>query len=105
LGSKMQLDAFWQVPGLALALLVLGLGSKFLGGFLGGLAGRMDANHSLMLGFGLMPKGGVDLVVIVLGLKYGVIDSQMFSAFMGLVLLSLVIAPVLLKQFGKRLSL
>ena len=104
LGSKMQLNAFWHVPVLAFAVVVLGLASKFLGGLLGGLASRMNLHHSLMLGFGLMPKGGVDLVVIALGLKYGAVDFQMFSAFMGMVLLSLIAAPILLKLFGERLK-
>ena len=78
----------------ALVLTVVGVVTKAAGGLLGARsAGRWG---SAAVGFGMVPRGEVGIVVANLGLAAGLLSGGLFGAVIVAVLLTTVIAPYLL---------
>lgn len=96
-GAALDLGALLnpEILGIALALTVIGVVTKAAGGILGARSvGRWGA---LSVGFGMVPRGEVGIVVANLGLAAGVLNSNIFSAVLVAVVLTTVIAPYLLQ--------
>ncbi|UCE17872.1 MAG: cation:proton antiporter [Gemmatimonadota bacterium] len=53
---------------------------------------------SLVIGIGLIPKTGVELVVISIALSAGIIDQKVFTAIVAMVAVTVILTPLLLKQ-------
>jgi Kef-type K+ transport system membrane component KefB len=89
-----------SVAALALALAVLGVLTKALGGIIGARSiGRWDA---VIVGFGMVPRGEVGIVVANLALVAGLIDLSVFAAVMAAVVLTTVVAPYLVTWAVRR---
>jgi Kef-type K+ transport system membrane component KefB len=79
---------------LALALALLGVVTKLLGGLLGAASlGRWPA---VVVGAGMVPRGEVGIVVANLGLALGVVGPAVFGAVLVAVVLTTLTAPLLL---------
>lgn len=52
---------------------------------------------SLIFGIGMMPRGGVELVIIAIGKELGLIKEEVFSAVVFMVIASIIISPILMK--------
>ncbi len=80
--------------GLALALAALGVVTKLMAGFAARDLGRWSA---VTVGIGMVPRGEVGIVVANLGLAYGLLTADLFSAVLVAVVLTTVVAPLLLQ--------
>lgn len=81
---------------LVVALSLIGVVTKLIGGYLGSLSlGRAGA---LAVGVGLVPRGEVGIVVAGLGLSLGLLDEALFSAVLVAVVATTVAAPFLLAR-------
>lgn len=95
-GMALDLGAILQpsVAVLAVALTVAGVATKALGGYLGAHGtGRWAA---LAVGFGMVPRGEVGIVVANLGLAAGLLSAEAFGAVLLAVVGTTVVAPYLL---------
>jgi Kef-type K+ transport system membrane component KefB len=78
----------------ALVLAVIGVITKALGGLVGAWSiGRWGATT---VGFGMVPRGEVGIVVATLALTTGVVDADLFAIILVAVVLTTVAAPYLL---------
>ncbi len=68
-----------------------------LGGYLGGLIIGYSAKKSWIVGCGLIPRTGVELVVIAVALEVGLIDDKLFASIVTMVGVTVFITPFLLK--------
>jgi Kef-type K+ transport system membrane component KefB len=84
------------------AVVVLGLASKFVGGFVGNLATGGGAHESVAIGVGMVPKAGIELAIITTALAEGFITQRLFTALTILVLVSVLVTPSLLKAVLRR---
>ena len=84
-----------EVLVLALALGALGVVTKALGGILG--ARRLGRWGAVTVGFGMVPRGEVGIVVANLGLAAGLLTDALFAAVLLAVVLTTVVAPYLLE--------
>ncbi len=95
-GSQVDLAALLDptVAALAIALALVGIVTKAAGGLVGarGLGGWSAAT----VGFGMIPRGEVGIVVANLGLGSGLFSSGVFAAVVVAVVLTTVVAPYLL---------
>lgn len=83
-----------QIAVLAIALAIVGVLTKAVGGVIGARSeGRWG---SVAVGFGMVPRGEVGIVVANLALATGAIDEALFAALMVAVVLTTVVAPYLL---------
>jgi Kef-type K+ transport system membrane component KefB len=96
-GAEVRLDALVKPEILALALVlgVLGVLTKAIGGIVGAWSlGRWGA---ISVGFGMVPRGEVGIVVAGLGLALGLLTPDLFSAVLAAVVITTVVAPFLLR--------
>lgn len=73
------------------------LSGKLIGGFFGSKAVGFDSYDSLIFGIGVMPRAGVELVVLSIGRELGIISHEVFSAIVIMVAASIIVSPVCLK--------
>jgi len=95
-GSQVDLAALLDptVAALALTLALVGIATKAAGGFLA--AGRLGRWSAATVGFGMIPRGEVGIVVANLGLGSGLFSREVFAAVVVAVVLTTVVAPYLL---------
>jgi Kef-type K+ transport system membrane component KefB len=79
---------------LAIALGIVGVVTKLAAGIAARGLGRWSA---LTVGVGMVPRGEVGIVVANLGLAYGLLTGDLFSAVVVAVVLTTVVAPFLLQ--------
>ncbi len=88
--------------GFALAVLIVALLSKLLGGGLGSLAGGMGLRSALRMGTGMISRGEVGLIVAGIGVTEGLLGQGDFSIIVLTVLVTTLITPVLLRWVYSR---
>ncbi|RUL70132.1 cation:proton antiporter [Dyella choica] len=101
-GSKIDLHQLANADALVVLLVVtlIATVSKLLGGFLGALSlGRMGAT---IVGFGMVPRGEVGVVIASLGLAAGVFSDRMYAIIVAMSLLTAMITPPILAWLLKR---
>ena len=97
IGLSMDLGGV-QTAGLFTGLvIVLALAGKLIGGFVGSKLIGFEFHDSLIFGIGMMPRAGVELVVISVGKDMGIISDEVFSAIVLMVVVSIIVSPILLK--------
>jgi Kef-type K+ transport system membrane component KefB len=95
-GAQLDLSVLADPAILALALIlaVIGVVTKAAGGMIG--ARSIGRWGSITVGFGMVPRGEVGIVVANLALLTGVVDASLFAAILVAVVLTTVVAPYLL---------
>ena len=97
IGLSVELE-FVKTAGIfAVLVVVLALLGKLVGGFIGTRLIGFDYHDSLVFGLGMMPRAGVELVVLSIGKSMGIIGTEVFSAIVLMVVVSILVSPVLLK--------
>lgn len=95
-GAQLDLSALFesQAAVLAIALAVIGVATKTAGGMLGSWSlGRWNATT---VGFGMVFRGEVGIVVANLALATGIVSGDLFAAMLVAVVLTMIAAPYLL---------
>ncbi len=95
-GSQLDLSVLLDpaIATLAIALGVIGVITKAVGGLIGAYSiGRWGA---ATVGFGMVPRGEVGIVVATLALVTGVVDNDLFATMVIAVVMTTVVAPYLL---------
>ncbi|TLN27717.1 cation:proton antiporter [bacterium] len=86
-------SALW-ITLLIIAIAILG---KILGAGLGAYLGRFTPRESLQLGIGMVSRGEVGLIVAKVGLDQGLLSASVFSAIVGMVLVTTLVTPPMLR--------
>jgi Kef-type K+ transport system membrane component KefB len=84
---------FW----LFAVMTVVAIIGKILGAGAGALLGGLDRRESLQLGIGMMSRGEVGLIVATVGVTQGLINEVIFSAVVGVVIMTTLLTPPLLR--------
>ncbi|MDH5243613.1 MAG: cation:proton antiporter [Chloroflexota bacterium] len=86
-GAQLDLSAMLDLPvaGLAIGLALIGVATKAAGGVIG--AWSLGRWSSATVGFGMVPRGEVGIVVANLGLAAGLLTAGLFSAVLVAVVL------------------
>ena len=79
-------------------MLVVVVLSKLVGSGIGGRLGGFTTRESWQLGFGMIPRGEVVLIIAAIGISEGLIDSIVFSSVVMLVILTSLITPFILQK-------
>lgn len=74
-------------PGVVGVVVIVGLITKYLGGYFGARFAKIPRNESRVIGFGLSARGSMDIILGLIALEYGLVSE---SLFIGLVILALV---------------
>jgi len=101
-GSKIDLHELANVDALLMLLVVtlIAIVSKLIGGWLGALSlGRRSA---IIIGFGMVPRGEVGVVIASLGLAAGVFNNRIYAIIVAMSLLTAMVTPPVLAWLLKR---
>ncbi|RPI27323.1 MAG: cation:proton antiporter [Chloroflexota bacterium] len=82
---------------LMLALILVAILGKVLGSGLGAWWGGLKRQEALQLGVGMMSRGEVGLIVAAVGITEGLIDQNIFAAIVGVVIVTTLLTPPLLR--------
>jgi Kef-type K+ transport system membrane component KefB len=85
---------------LLLGITALAVATKFVGAFVGAI--RQGTRRATLVGWGMVPRGEVGIVVAGLGLSAGAIESDIYSVVVGMAILTTLIVPPLLPLLVRR---
>lgn len=97
IGAQVDPFAFGSLTALLMvgSLLVVAVATKFAGVFLGALGGGW--RQAVVVGWGMVPRGEVEIVIAGLALASGAFDQQTYAVVVAMVVLTMVLAPPLFK--------
>ncbi|WP_319509026.1 cation:proton antiporter [uncultured Methanolobus sp.] len=98
IGLSVETGVLYTAGTFAILVIVLALSGKLIGGFIGTKLVGFSSMDSLIFGIGMMPRAGVELVVIAIGKELGIISNEVFSAIVLMVVISIIISPILLEM-------
>ena len=88
---------------LLIALIVVAVLTKFIGGYIGAKIGKMSKSSSTLVGVSMIPRGEVGIIVASIGLSLGVFTDSMFTVVILMTLATSIIAPPLISWAYKRM--
>ncbi|MGH2454672.1 MAG: cation:proton antiporter [Candidatus Limnocylindria bacterium] len=102
IGAQVDLAAFTSLGTLLLlgGITLVAVGTKFVGSFLGAL--RLGRRRATLIGWGMVPRGEVGIVVAGLGLSAGAISGELYSVVVGMAILTTLVVPPLLPPLLRR---
>lgn len=86
-------SGLWLLAGMLVVVII----SKLIGAGIGGRIGGMTNRESLQLGFGMIPRGEVVLIIATVGILDGVIDADIYATVVVLVILTILLIPPILR--------
>ncbi|MEV0593897.1 cation:proton antiporter [Nonomuraea cavernae] len=106
-GLRMDLTLLAEPAVLAASGVVLGVAvvGKFLGAYLGALLSRMSGWEALALGAGMNARGVIEVIVAMVGLRLGIINTQMYTIVIVVAIVTSLMAPPLLRIAMRRVEI
>jgi Kef-type K+ transport system membrane component KefB len=83
--------------GIFLATTMVAVFGKIIGAGLGGLWSGLPRREALQLGIGMVSRGEVGLIVASVGVGQGLITHDVFSALVGVIILTTLLTPAMLR--------
>jgi Kef-type K+ transport system membrane component KefB len=101
-GAKINLTELASAPALLmlLAVTLIAIVSKLAGGFLGALS--LGKRSATIVGFGMVPRGEVGVVIASLGLAAGVFSDRIYAIIVAMSLLTAMVTPPILAWLLRR---
>jgi Kef-type K+ transport system membrane component KefB len=90
---SMDLKTLWII----LAISGIAILTKIIGAGGGALICKFSWRESLQLGIGMVSRGEVGLIIAKLGLNSGYLSSEVFSSIIGMILITTLVTPPLLR--------
>ena len=103
-GSKIDLHQLMNLEAATMLLVVtlIAIASKLIGGFLGSLS--LGMRSATVVGFGMVPRGEVGVVIASLGLAAGVFTDRIYAIIVAMSLLTAMVTPPVLAWMLRRSS-
>jgi Kef-type K+ transport system membrane component KefB len=90
---SMSLETLWIILGISMIAVV----GKILGAGSGALLNKYSWREALQLGIGMVSRGEVGLIIAKLGLDSGYLSVEFFSAIVGMILITTLATPLMLR--------
>lgn len=94
----LDIQALWIILGIT----VIAILGKIVGAGGGALLSKFSWRESLQLGIGMISRGEVGLIIAKLGLDSGYLSADVFSAIVGMILITTLVTPPLLRTVFKK---
>ena len=92
-GAQIEPSAFSSLPNLGLLVVItlLAVAAKSAGSFLGAL--RNGRARAILIAWGMVPRGEVEIIVAGLALTAGAIEPNLYAVIVGMVVITAIIVP------------
>ncbi len=97
IGLSIDIDVLYNAGAFTILVIILALSGKLIGGVIGTKMIGFNSIDSLIFGIGMMPRAGVELVVIAIGKELGIVSNEMFASIVLMVIVSILVSPLLLE--------
>ena len=106
-GLRMDLTALAQptVLGSAVVVLFVAITGKFVGAYLGARASRLTHWEGLALGSGLNARGVIEVIVAMVGLRLGVLNTATYTIIILVAIVTSLMAPPCLRYTARRIAI
>ena len=101
-GMQVDVTAFGNAIGFGVTLSVLAIVSKVFGSGLPALGLGFNTIGSARIGFGMLPRGEVALIIAGIGLTKGVIGTELFGVAIFMTIVTTLLAPIVLVPLFNR---
>lgn len=102
LGSLIDIKALFEYAIPILIISVIAILSKLIPCFIGAKLSKLNFKESLLVGFGMTPRGEVALIVASLGLFAGALDGAQYSIISAMALITTFVVPPVISQIIKQ---
>jgi len=102
IGMTFDFNAFLSMGWFAVVLLIVAIIGKLVGCGLGAKLAKFDNRDSIAAGVAMIPRAGIELILVKLGLDYGIINREIASAILIMVIITTLITPPLLVKVLKK---
>ncbi|KYK32795.1 MAG: hypothetical protein AYK22_06985 [Thermoplasmatales archaeon SG8-52-3] len=92
-GMDFKLNAFLNIGSFAGVIIIVAIIGKFLGCSIGAKLTDFSNKESIATGVAMIPRAGIELILVKLGLDYGLINDEIASAILIMVIVTTVITP------------
>jgi Kef-type K+ transport system membrane component KefB len=101
-GAQIDPAAFSSLPTLGLlgVITLLAVVAKFAGSFLGAI--RTGRARAVLIAWGMVPRGEVEIIVAGLALTAGAIEPNLYAVIVGMVVITAIIVPPLMGPLVRR---
>ena len=93
--NAMDLSVLWFL----LALTLMGILTKVLGCGVPAKLMGLTAKDSMVIGFGMTPRGEVTMIVALIGLDRGILDQRLYAALVAMSLITTIIPPLIISNW------
>ncbi len=101
-GMTFNFNAFFAIGVFAGVLLIVAIVGKLVGCGLGAKITKFDNRESIATGVAMIPRAGIELILVKLGLDYEIINTEIASAILIMVIVTtLITPPALIKVLRK----
>jgi Kef-type K+ transport system membrane component KefB len=99
-GMEVNLADFGSVLVLAIVLTIVAIATKFVGCGFGAI--KMGGKSAKIIGSGMFPRGEVAMIVAWIGLDAGIVEGEVFSMVVFMVIATTLASPPLLSYYFKK---
>jgi len=101
-GAQIEPSAFSSLPNLGLLVVItlLAVAAKSAGSFLGAL--RTGRARAILIAWGMVPRGEVEIIVAGLALTAGAIEPNLYAVIVGMVVITAIIVPPVMGPLVRR---
>ena len=100
-GTSFKVNSFYSIGAFAGALLIVAILGKLIGCGVGAKLAKFNNRESLATGVAMIPRAGVELILVKLAKDYGIIKDDVVSAILIMVIVTTLITPPLLIKILK----
>ncbi|MFT9848821.1 cation:proton antiporter [Aneurinibacillus sp. REN35] len=104
IGVSAQFSGITENLWLIVALSVLAILTKLIGGTFGAKAAGFSWNSSLGIGSAMVSRGEVALIIAAIGLESKLLSQDMFAVLVVVILVTTIVTPPMMKRFFKAKS-
>ena len=101
-GMIFDFNAFLSMGGFAGVLLMVAIVGKLAGCSLGAKLTKFDNRESIGAGVAMIPRAGIELILVKLGLDYGIINTEIASAILIMVIITTLVTPPVLAKILRK---
>jgi Kef-type K+ transport system membrane component KefB len=90
---SMEIHTVWMILGISVVAIL----GKIIGSGGGALMAKFSLRESLLIGIGMVSRGEVGLIIAKIGLDAGYLSAELFSAIIGMILITTLVTPPMLR--------
>jgi len=105
MGMQFNITSLFSSGIFTVIIVVVAVLSKIIGCGLGAKLCKFSNQESLIVGVAMVPRAGVELILVKMGLEFGIISSELASVIICLVVASTLVTPPLFSTLLKKVKL